>query len=161
MGIGGVKQVNIDYNAFVTVKQAKDTFGLKDKDIAKINTNNDEYITLKELKSAGYANPGSALAQHFNKEANGALFPALAINQQTQGQVASQNPNTSLAAKNNIHQVTPARQINATNPTTEVKNPVNFGSLFSKSHNTGELSPRVDSDLGYSPVGNVLPHLYA
>ncbi len=44
----------------------------------------------------------------------------------------------------------------ATNPFTD-----NLKNAFTINHNQGELSPRVDSDLAPSVVGNVLPRLYA
>ena len=57
-------------------------------------------------------------------------------------------------------------QIGAAAKTAKVNasNPFDNNSLknsFTGNFNRGELSPRVDSDLGYSPVGNVLPRLYA
>ena len=57
----------------VSVKEAKNLYGLRDKDIEKIDTDNDSNITLKELKGAGLSKC-KELATHFNEQTKGALF---------------------------------------------------------------------------------------
>ncbi len=65
--------------------------------------------------------------------------------------IFSINPNTAIIAGRG------AKKVQAQN----VSNPFFATNAFSTSYNQGELSPRVDSDLAYSPVGNVFPRLYA
>lgn len=65
--------------------------------------------------------------------------------------IFSINPNTAIIAERG------AKKVQAQN----VSNPFFTTNAFSTSYNQGELSPRVDSDLAYSPVGNVFPRLYA
>ena len=99
-----------NYNPYmsVSVKEAKNLYGLRDKDIEKIDTDNDSNISLKELKAAGLSNY-KELATHFNEQTKGVLFE-----------------------KENISFTS---QVNATNPKSFTHNAFNKkASLFNPEH---------------------------
>lgn len=64
--------------------------------------------------------------------------------------IFSINPNTAINASRGAKRI----QAQSVNQSFAVN-------AFNTNYNQRELSPRVDSDLAYSPVGNVFPRLYA
>lgn len=119
--------VSLNTNISVSTKQAKQLFGMSDKDLKLMDADKNGQITVMEFKSSGL-NKYSGLREYFNKQTFGALT-APAHSEKVQ---KNSNPFAGNVKDN-----------------------------FRTNYNTGELSPRVSSDLASSQVGNVLPRLYA